>query len=116
MDATAVRELPDVPPPRTVPTWQSIRNIGARDPIPMLLQLLRDDGDLVRIQLGPVTFIMVQHPDLIGQVLQENVANYRKSFNYEAMRLIIGDGLLTSEGDFWKRQRRMAAPAFHRAA
>src|SRR5437868_5764937 len=116
MDATALRAVPDVPTPRTLTRWTWLSNLGARNPIPMLLRLLREDGDLVRLSAGPMTFILLQHPDHVGYVLQENVANYRKSFNYDAMELVLGKGLLTSAGDFWKRQRRMASPAFHRAS
>jgi cytochrome P450 len=116
METAAATVLTDVPLPRSVPLWRSVLNLTRRDPLPHLLRLMRDEGDLVRIPLGPLVYILAQHPDHVGYVLQENAANYRKSFNYEALRMVVGDGLLVSEGDFWKRQRRLAAPAFHRAA
>src|SRR5207302_6883791 len=90
--------------------------IGKANPIPALLRLLREDGDLVRIPAGPWNYILAQHPDHAEHVLHAHYQNYRKSFNYEAMRIVLGDGLLTSESDFWKRQRRLAQPAFHRQA
>ena len=66
-----------------------------------------------RIQLIGEIY-MVARPDLIKHVLQDNHLNYRKGRMYEAVKPLVGLGLLTSEGDFWKRQRRLAQPGFHR--
>jgi cytochrome P450 len=58
---------------------------------------------------------LLRHPDHIHHVLVEANDNYGKqTFGYEKMRLFMGNGLVTSEGDFWRRQRRIAQPAFHR--
>jgi len=57
---------------------------------------------------------LVSHPDLIKHILQDNNRNYHKSVGYEKTRPMLGYGLLTSEDDFWRRQRRLAQPAFHR--
>ena len=46
--------------------------------------------------------------------MQSNARNYRKSLNYEPLKLVVGEGLLTSEGQYWRRQRRLVQPAFHR--
>jgi cytochrome P450 len=57
---------------------------------------------------------LINKPEYIEHVLLTNHANYRKShFQRSLFRPLLGDGLLTSEGDFWRRQRRIAAPAFH---
>jgi cytochrome P450 len=56
----------------------------------------------------------VNKPEYIEHVLLTNHANYRKShFHRHLLRPLLGDGLLTSEGEFWRRQRRIAAPSFH---
>ncbi len=70
-------------------------------------------GDVVRLRLGRDVFLL-NHPDHVQHVLLENHANYRKNFFYQRIRPLVGDGLLTSEGDDWKRKRRLAQPAFHR--
>src|SRR5262249_39597745 len=58
---------------------------------------------------------LLTHPEAVEHVLQKNHKNYRKPdlFNRPA-RQLTGNGVLTSEGDFWLRQRRLLAPAFHR--
>jgi cytochrome P450 len=58
--------------------------------------------------------IVVSKPDYVKHILQDNNKNYHKSYGYTIMKLLLGEGLLTSEGDFWRRQRRLAQPAFHR--
>jgi cytochrome P450 len=54
------------------------------------------------------------HPDHIQGVLKENQLNYVKGPIIGRTKILIGEGLFTSEGDFWLRQRRLAQPAFHR--
>jgi cytochrome P450 len=58
--------------------------------------------------------VIVTKPDYVKHILQDNNKNYQKSFGYKIMKLLVGNGLLTSEGDFWRRQRRLAQPGFHR--
>ena len=61
-------------------------------------------------------FFILLHPDPIDYVLRQKHRNYEKSFAYDGLKTILGNGLLTSEGDFWRKQRRLAQPAFHRSA
>jgi cytochrome P450 len=59
---------------------------------------------------------LVSDPAGVEWVLQGNFKNYPKGFFFsKRLRLLTGDGLFSSEGDFWLRQRRLAQPAFHRA-
>lgn len=71
-------------------------------------------GDVAYFELGPLNYFLLHDPDAIHHVLVENASNYKKSRNYRALKFVLGEGLLTSEGAFWKRQRRLAQPAFHR--
>lgn len=71
-------------------------------------------GDVVRCRLGPKIVHLINHPDLITQVLQKRAANYDKQTRSSAaIRAISGDSLLTSNGTTWKLRRRMDQPAFH---
>src|SRR5258707_13436345 len=71
-------------------------------------------GDVVRVHLAHVPVYLVVHPRDIETVLVTNAANFTKSEDYRALARVRGRGLLTSEGDFWKRQRSLIQPAFHR--
>src|SRR5262245_49352244 len=85
-----------------------------RDPLATLIAASRI-GDVSRIDLGPRgEAYVVTHPDGVKRVLLENQPNYRKrTRGFDSLRLFLGQGLLTSEGDFWRKQRRIAQPAFH---
>jgi cytochrome P450 len=71
-------------------------------------------GDVVYFKIGPRRGFLVNNPEDVRHVLQDNARNYHKSPLYDKLRLFLGNGLLTSEDDFWLRQRRIAQPAFHR--
>jgi cytochrome P450 len=71
-------------------------------------------GDVVRVHLAHVPVYLLVHPCDIETVLVTNAAKFTKSEDYRALARVLGRGLLTSEGDFWKRQRGLIQPAFHR--
>ncbi|MDQ3911883.1 MAG: cytochrome P450 [Actinomycetota bacterium] len=79
-----------------------------------LLSAARDYGPVIGFRWLNRSSLLLDHPDHIGHVLRTNNRNYLKSKNYEPVRLVVGEGLIVSEGDFWRRQRRLAQPAFHR--
>ena len=76
--------------------------------------LHRRHGDLVHLRIGPEHVFVVMRADLIRQVLVTHGRSFKKGPGFEAARIVLGNGLLTSEGDFHLRQRRMLQPAFHR--
>jgi cytochrome P450 len=71
-------------------------------------------GDVVSLRLGPKRIWALNHPDLVEQVLVTQNRSFIKHFALRTARPSLGNGLLTSEGDFWRRQRKLAQPAFHR--
>jgi cytochrome P450 len=85
-----------------------------RNPTSVFLHAARRYGEVSYFKIGPRHGFLVTNPADIRHVLQDNARNYRKSPLYDKLRVVLGNGLLTSEGDFWLRQRRIAQPAFHR--
>jgi cytochrome P450 len=84
------------------------------DPLNYYSAAFRTFGDVVGFHVGPFRTMLVAHPDHIKHILQDNNHNYEKGLVIAKLKVLIGDGLFTSEGDFWRRQRRLAQPAFHR--
>ncbi|MFT4524028.1 MAG: cytochrome P450 [Bacteroidia bacterium] len=58
--------------------------------------------------------VIVTDPDMVKRIIQDNNKNYVKSYGYQVLKVLLGEGLLTSEGGFWRKQRRLMQPAFHR--
>jgi cytochrome P450 len=106
---------PSVLPPGPSPVIPAV-NLFAfrRDPIKFLTGLADRYGDLVYFKLGPQPIAMINSPDYIRDVLVTHNKNFMKSEGLQRAKRLLGEGLLTSEGEFHLRQRRLAQPAFHR--
>lgn len=101
------------PGPRGAPFIGSLLEAW-RNPLDLFLRGQAEYGDIVRYKFGPFRYHLLTDPDGIKRVLVDNHRAYQKSRNYSGLKLVVGQGLLTSEGDFWRRQRKLAQPAFHR--
>lgn len=87
----------------------------SRDPLGFLSMCAREYGDVVKLRFGLFPAYLLNHPDYIEYVLVNTNRQFIKSRGLRTTnRLLLGNGLLTSEGDFWRRQRRLVQPAFHR--
>jgi cytochrome P450 len=84
-----------------------------RDPLGFLLGAAQTYGDLVHFKFGPQDIYFINSPDTVRDVLVTNNRNFTKSRGLEMAKKFLGEGLLTSEGEFHRRQRRLAQPAFH---
>jgi cytochrome P450 len=85
-----------------------------RDPLGFLRSAATACGPVVRLRLGPFVYHLVTAPDLVREVLQTRAANYtRDGRSARQMRLVTGESLLSTEGDTWRRHRRLAQPVFH---
>jgi cytochrome P450 len=94
--------------------WQIIKTVYKRqtDPMKFYHDTFSQYGDIAYIRIGKQGFLMLNDAEAIEQVLQTDAKIYTKSTAYERFKLIFGKGLLVSEGDLWKRQRRLMAGAF----
>jgi cytochrome P450 len=108
-------------PPRTVPGPRGhpiFGNVPAlqRDPVQTFVDAWRQYGDAVHLWMGgPLNAYLFVHPDAVRHVLQDNHQGYVKHPHANrALSDTIGNGLLTSAGAYWLRQRRLIQPAFHR--
>jgi cytochrome P450 len=105
-----------MPAPPRVPGLPLIGNTLRllRDPIHFPEACAREYGDVVDLHTTVLPTYGVNHPDLIEQVLVRDHRLYIKDKPTHSLRSLLGTGLLTSEGEFWRRQRRLAQPGFHR--
>ena len=88
---------------------------GTSGRLDMLLKLAQELGPVVRLELPFVTAHLLSSPDHVERVLvKEHRLFNKKTRGYDQLRQFLGNGLVTSEGDFWLRQRRIAQPAFHK--
>lgn len=107
------------PATRTVSGPKGLPLIGSlldawSHPLEMMARGAREHGDMVKFRFAWLDYYLLNAPGAAHRVLVENAKAYHKSPNYQGLKIMLGQGLLTSEGDFWRRQRRLAQPAFHR--
>jgi cytochrome P450 len=102
------------PGPQGLPLLGSLLDLR-RDPLSLFTRVMQDYGGVVQMRMGPQRIHLVTAPDGVRHILQDNNKNYTKNTRgYDIMRTVLGQGLLTSDGSFWLRQRRIAQPAFHK--
>jgi cytochrome P450 len=85
-----------------------------RDTIAFLTNIAREFGDIAHFTMGSQHFFVVNDPEHIKDILVTHNACFKKGRALERAKRMLGEGLLTSEGAFHQRQRRLAQPAFHR--
>jgi cytochrome P450 len=105
-----------VPPgPRGAPLLGVIGDFQA-DPLGLLMRSARRYGPVVHLPLARVDGYLVTQPSGIKRIFQDASDNYgRQTRSFLALRETLGDSLLTTDGEYWRRQRRVAQPAFHKA-
>jgi cytochrome P450 len=99
------------------PEAESQFDVGSTDDsLERMIELFKTHGDTYRVFVptrGSYTYV-IHHPDDVKRVLLANQRNYTKGVGLDRIRLLLGKGLITSEGELWKRQRYMMQPFFHR--
>jgi len=101
------------PGPRSIIPFRYLRTLQ-RDPIPFFARIANEYGDAAQFHVGPQQIFLFSHPHLIRELLITQHRTFHKSRVLQRSKIIFGEGLLTSEEELHKRQRRLAQPAFHR--
>ncbi|MFW7378991.1 MAG: cytochrome P450 [Oligoflexus sp.] len=104
--------LEGIPGPSTRSYFHFAKSMK-QDPLGYMGQLMRDHGDIVQIPTPLILLVQVTDPELIGKVLVGTEKNNTRSIGYRRLQALLGEGLLTSSGEQWKIQRKLANPAFH---
>ena len=106
--------------PKSIPLTKGLPLFGSlpqliKNPFGYLKQARETYGDIYNLNLGISKMLIVNHPRQLQHILVDNAQNYRKGgAMWDAIRAMLGNGLVVSEGSFWLRQRRMMQPQFHR--
>lgn len=110
MDKLLKSKLPPGPKPKI-----ALSNVFSfrKDSLSFLKRLANQYGNIVHFKLGPYRVVLLNHPDLIKQILTTHNNNFVKGRPLEMAKELMGEGLLTSEGEFHKQQSRIIQPAFH---
>jgi cytochrome P450 len=97
-----------------LPLYIARKFFKAGNPILLFEHLVATYGPVSHYKIGPSHVIFVNDPGLIWEILINQPQNFIKERTQRRMKILLGEGLITSDGEVHKRQRRIAAPAFHR--
>lgn len=103
-----------LPPGPSGPESLSFIRLMRRNPLDMFQRLQQQYGEISSIQLGPQLICLVTEPALIHRILVHDNSRFKKGRFLELAKELLGDGLLTSEGELHKRQRLLIQPMFHK--
>jgi cytochrome P450 len=93
-----------------------IRGLAAywRDPFQFFVDLRSEAGDITRLWNPRFPLVVVYHPEMVEHILVRNARNYTKDFYLRQWKEVFGEGLLTAEGEHWKKERRLLQPTFNK--
>ena len=100
------------PGPKGLPLIGSIAALRAKGPFGFWLDVWKEYGDVARAQVGPQTMMQFVRPEHVQHILVKNKDNYVKGMSHDALRIPLGSGILTAEGELWRRQRRLMSPTY----
>lgn len=103
----------EIPGPKGNPFLGRLVRFSRRDPLRFMTTLAHEFGDVSTFRLGTERVVFVNHPDYVRDVLVNHYSNFLKGAGNLRAKRFLGEGLLLSEGDLHRRQRRLAQPNFH---
>lgn len=111
------REIPGPPPITGLRDTLRVFREFSRDPLGRLMRLHDEYGDTVQISGGGISNVFTRDPEVMHEVMVKQAVHFGKDKDYtdpqKGMAAFLGNGLLTSNGDFWRRQRKLVAPSLH---
>lgn len=110
MAATPVTPIPELRGTTLLGVAREFR----RDPLAFLEDVRAQHGDIVRMRFGPRWGYLFNTPETVKELLVDKAGFFHKGMVLQRSKPVLGEGLLTSEGQFHLRQRRLIQPAFHR--
>ena len=114
MNTTATREqtVGLAPGPKGSVLLGNLPQVQKKGFLAFYMDAWKNYGDLVRVKMGPMTTHVIVRPEHVQHVLVKNASNYHKGISHDKLRVALGNGLVTSEGPLWQRQRRLMAPTY----
>ncbi|MCB0114228.1 MAG: cytochrome P450 [Caldilineaceae bacterium] len=100
------------PGPKGLPVIGNVMQLGGADILTRYIELWKEYGDIFYLKLGPLDSFVLANPEHVHHVLVKNQTNYIKGIGYDGFRLLVGQGLVTSDGELWRQQRRLMQPPF----
>ena len=100
------------PGPKGLPLIGSIGTLRAKGPFDFWFDLWQEYGDVARARMGPQILMQFVRPEHVQYILVKNKDNYVKGLSHDTLRIPLGTGILTAEGDLWRRQRQLMSPTY----
>ena len=113
MSLTTSSHLKTIPGPRGLPLLGVMPEMIS-DMLGLFTNTAREYGGIAQFKLLNKSYLLVTNPDYVKYILQDNYRNYIRGRSVETGRVLLGNGLPLTDGDFWLRERRILQPAFHR--
>ena len=104
--------LKSAPGPKGLPLIGSIGAMRAKGTLGFWYELWQEYGDVARAKMGPQALMQFVRPEHVQHILVKNKDNYVKGFSHDGLRIPLGCGILTAEGDLWRRQRQLMSPTY----
>src|ERR1700704_5883160 len=94
--------------------WYAFRKFRPANPILLFQHLAQEYGDIAHYKIGRHHIVFLNHPEYIREVLVVQNDNFIKERTVQRTKMLLGEGMITSEGPVHRAQRQTAQPAFHR--
>ncbi len=94
--------------------WYAFRRLHPENPLILFPYLARKYGDIAYYRVGPERFVFLNHPDFVREVLVLQPEKFIKERTIQRSKMLLGEGMITAEGETHRCQRQAAQPAFHR--